>query len=140
MWSPSAPLNLATAQNPLATLDHDQLFVLKVTDIAGCIGYDTVFIQVYQGPNYYVPNAFSPNNDGINDIFRAIPVGIAQTEYFRVFNRYGQLIFETNQWLKGWDGRFKGKTQPIGVYVWVVKGIDKNGRIVEMKGTVMIVK
>ena len=140
LWSPSAPLNLATAQNPLATLDHDQLFVLKVTDIAGCIGYDTVFIQVYQGPNYYVPNAFSPNNDGINDIFRAIPVGIAQTEYFRVFNRYGQLIFETNQWLKGWDGRFKGKTQPIGVYVWVVKGIDKNGRIVEMKGTVMIVK
>ncbi|MEP7163778.1 MAG: gliding motility-associated C-terminal domain-containing protein [Ferruginibacter sp.] len=140
LWTPAAPLNFATAQNPLATLDHDQLFVLKVTDIAGCIGFDTVFVQVYEGPDYYVPNAFSPNGDGVNDIFRAIPVGITKTDYFRVFNRYGQLVFETNQWLKGWDGRYKGKIQPMGVYVWVVKGIDKNGRIVELKGTVMIVQ
>ena len=140
LWSPSAPLNFATAQNPLATLTHDQLFILKVTDIAGCIGYDTVFVQAYEGPNYYVPNAFSPNGDGLNDIFRAIPVGISQTEYFRVFNRFGQLIFETNQWLKGWDGKYKGKPQPLGVYVWIVKGIDKNGRTVEMKGTVILVQ
>ncbi len=140
LWSPAAPLNLATAQNPLATLDHDQQFVLKVTDIAGCIGYATVLIQVYQGPDYYIPNAFSPNGDGVNDVFRAIPVGMAKTDYFRVFNRYGQLMFETKEWLKGWDGRYKGKTQPMGAYVWVVKGVDKNGRIVEMKGTVMLVQ
>lgn len=140
LWSPSAPLNLATLQNPLATLYNDQLFILKVTDIAGCIGYDTVFVQVYEGPNYLVPNAFTPNGDGVNDIFRAVPVGMVKTDYFRVFNRYGQLVFETNEWLKGWDGRFKGKLQPSGTYVWFVKGLDKNGRIVEMKGTIMIVQ
>ncbi len=140
LWNPSAPLNFSTAQNPLATLTNDQLFILKVTDIAGCIGYDTVFVQAYDGPIYYVPNAFSPNGDGLNDIFRAIPVGISQTDYFRVFNRFGQLLFETNQWLKGWDGKYKGKPQPLGVYVWVVKGIDKNGRTVEMKGTVILVQ
>ena len=138
LWSPSFPLNLATAQNPLATLNNDQEFILQVTDIAGCIGYDTVFIQAYQGPNYYVPNAFSPNGDGLNDVFRAVPVGMAKTEWFRVFNRYGQLVFETSQWLKGWDGKWKGKVQPLGAYVWIVKGVDKNGRIVEMKGTVML--
>ncbi len=140
LWAPAASLNFSTAQNPLATLNNDQLFILKVTDIAGCIGYDTVFVKVYEGPNYYVPNAFSPNGDGLNDIFRAIPVGIAKTDYFRVFNRYGQLLFETNQWLKGWDGTYKGKTQPFGAYVWIIKGIDKNGRVIEMKGTVMIVQ
>lgn len=140
LWSPSFPLNISTAQNPLATLTSDQQFVVKVTDIAGCFGYDTVFVQVYNGPNYYVPNAFSPNGDGLNDIFRAIPVGIAQTDYFRVFNRFGELVFETNQWLRGWDGKFKGKTQPVGTYVWIVKGIDKNGKVVEMKGTVMLLQ
>ncbi len=140
LWSPSFPLNLSTAQNPMATLANDQQFVLQVTDVAGCIGYDTVYIQAYQGPNYYVPNAFSPNGDGLNDVFRAVPVGITKTDWFRVFNRYGQLMFETNQWLKGWDGKYKGKPQPMGAYVWIVKGIDKNGRVVEMKGTVMLVQ
>jgi gliding motility-associated-like protein len=140
LWSPAAPLNLATAQNPLATLNHDQLFILKVTDIAGCIGYDTVFVQVYVGPNYYIPNAFTPNGDGENDIFRAIPPGIVATEYFRIFNRYGQLVFETNQWLKGWDGKYRGKPQPMGAYVWFIKGIDKNGKIIERKGTVLLVQ
>ena len=103
-------------------------------------GFDSVFVQVYNGPNYYVPNAFSPNGDGLNDIFRAIPVGIVSTDWFRVFNRFGQLVFETNQWLKGWDGKFKGKTQPVGTYVWVIKGIDKNGKVIEMKGTVTLMK
>ena len=140
LWSPSFPLNISTAQNPLATLTNDQLFVVKVTDIAGCIGFDSVFVQVYNGPNYYVPNAFSPNGDGLNDIFRAIPVGIVSTDWFRVFNRFGQLVFETNQWLKGWDGKFKGKTQPLGTYVWVIKGIDKNGKVIEMKGTVTLMQ
>ncbi len=138
LWSPAAPLNLASAQNPLATLNHDQLFVLKVTDIAGCIGYDSVFVQVFEGPNYHVPNAFTPNGDGLNDVFRAIPPGIAQTEYIRIFNRYGQLVFETHEWMKGWDGRYQGKLQPQGAYVWIIKGVDKNGRIIEKKGTVML--
>ncbi|HRF27009.1 MAG TPA: hypothetical protein PKW54_06690, partial [Ferruginibacter sp.] len=68
-WTPAAPLNLSTAQNPLATLQNDQQFVVRVTDIGGCIGYDTVFVQVYTGPTYHVPNSFTPNNDGLNDVF-----------------------------------------------------------------------
>ncbi|HMJ48454.1 MAG TPA: gliding motility-associated C-terminal domain-containing protein [Ferruginibacter sp.] len=140
LWTPSAHLNNPTAQNPLATLSSDTRFIVKVTDFAGCIGYDTVFMKVYTGPAYYIPNAFSPNGDGLNDIFRAVPVGIKTTEYFRIFNRFGELIFETNEWLKGWDGRYKGTKQPLGVYIWIIKGIDRNGKDVEMKGTVMIVQ
>jgi len=140
VWSPAAPLNNSTAPNPIAILTADTKFTLIVTDVAGCIGYDTVFVKVYNGPTYYVPNAFSPNGDGLNDIFRAVPSGIRQTEWFRVFNRYGELIFQTNEWLKGWDGSFRGKKQPVGVYVWVIKGIDMNGKKVEMKGTVMLVQ
>jgi gliding motility-associated-like protein len=140
LWSPSAPLNSATVQNPLATLSQDQKFVVRVTDFAGCIGYDTVFVKVYSGPAYYIPNAFTPNGDGLNDVFRPVPAGIARTEYFRIFNRFGETIFETNQYLKGWDGTYKGKKQPIGAYVWIIKGIDRDGKKIELKGTVMLVQ
>lgn len=139
-WSPSASLNLSNVQTPLATLDHDQMFHVTVTDVAGCVGSDDVFVQVYPGPAYHVPTAFSPNGDGLNDVFRVIPAGIAYTDWFRIFNRYGQLVFATNQWLKGWDGTYQGKKQPIGNYVWVLKGKDKNGKVVEMKGTVLLVQ
>ncbi|ODT53877.1 MAG: hypothetical protein ABS68_04440 [Niastella sp. SCN 39-18] len=139
-WAPSAVLNNAFAQNPLAILQQDTRFTLTVKDIAGCEGWDTVFIKVYAGPTYYVPNAFSPNGDGRNDIFRPIPSGITSTEYFRVFNRFGELVFETNEWLKGWNGFYLGRKQPVGTYVWIIKGKDKNGKTVQQKGTVMLLQ
>ena len=115
-------------------------FALEVRDQFGCLGRDSVFIQVYEGPTYYMPNAFSPNGDGLNDIFRPVPVGIANTQWFRIFNRFGEMVFETNKWLKGWDGKYKGQKQPMGVYIWVIKGEDKYGHAVEMKGTVLIIQ
>lgn len=140
LWTPASPLNLSTAQNPLATLFNDQQFVVKVTDIGGCIGFDTVFVRVYTGPTYHIPNSFTPNNDGLNDVFRAIPSGISYTEWFRVFNRFGELVFSTNQWLKGWDGMYKGKPAQSGTYVWMIKGLDRNGKVVEMRGTVQLIR
>ena len=139
-WSPSSILNNPSSSTPLATLSMDTRFTVTVTDVAGCVGTDTVFVKAYNGPTYYTPNAFSPNGDGLNDIFRAIPVGIVSTEYFRIFNRYGELIFETNQWLKGWDGTYMSRKQQIGVYVWIIKGRNVAGKVVERKGTVLLVQ
>ena len=140
VWSPAGPLNNPFIANPLATLYNDTYFTVVVTDAIGCTASDGVFIKVYEGPNYYVPNAFSPNGDGLNDVFRPIPVGIKSTEFFRVFDRYGKLVFQTNKWLEGWDGMFKGKQALEGTYVWTIKGMDKNGRVIEMKGTVILVR
>lgn len=140
-WLPSGFLNNPFIANPLATIYADSiLFTVIVRDEAGCIGYDTVKVRTYDGITYYVPNAFSPNGDLNNDIFRPIPVGVVTTEYFRVFNRYGQVMFETNQYLKGWDGTYKGVPQPVGNYVWVVKGKGRNGKVIEMKGNVVLVR
>jgi gliding motility-associated-like protein len=139
LWTPGTDLNFTNIQNPLATLDHDQLFEVTVTDAAGCVGSDRVYVQVYP-PGFHVPNAFTPNGDGLNDVFRVVPAGIAYTEWFRIFNRYGQLVFETNQWMKGWDGTFQGKKQPVGNYVWILKGVDKNNKVIEMKGTVLLIQ
>ncbi len=140
-WEPASLLNDPLIANPVAIIHEDSvLFTVTVKDADGCTGYDTVKIKAYNGITYYVPNAFSPNGDGDNDIFRPIPVGIVSTEYFRIFNRYGQLLFETRQWMKGWDGTYKGKPQGAGNYVWIVKGKGLNGRQVEMKGNVVLIR
>jgi len=141
IWSPGSVLDNAFIANPLATLYADSsMFTVTVKDIAGCAGYDTVWIKAFNGITYYVPNAFSPNGDSKNDIFRPVPVGIVSTEMFRIYNRYGELVFETAQWMKGWDGTFKGKPQPVGNYVWILKGKGRNGRVIEMKGNVVLVR
>lgn len=140
VWSPAGPLNNPFIANPLAKLYNDTYFTVTVTDAIGCTDDDDVFIKVYEGPNYYLPNAFTPNGDGLNDVFRPIPVGIQSTEYFRIFNRFGELMFQTNKWLDGWNGTYKGKKATGGTYVWMIKGIDKNGKVVEMRGTVILIQ
>ena len=142
LWTstPFATLDDPTKKNPVAILHTDTRFLLTVVDNGGCVGTAKVFVKVYKGPTYYIPNAFTPNGDGLNDVFRAIPPGIASTEYFRIFNRWGQMIFETHDYLKGWDGSYIGKPQPAGAYVWIIKGVDKFGKTVQMRGTVMLIR
>lgn len=140
-WTPTAPMiSSANIQYPTVVLDHDQIFYLMTENVAGCKGYDTLFVKVYNQPNYYVPNSFTPNGDGLNDLFRAVPAGITSTEYFRIYDRLGKLIFQTNRFMRGWDGNFQGRKQPNGTYVWIVKGIDNKGKVVEQKGTVVLLR
>jgi gliding motility-associated-like protein len=141
IWSPRNLLNNPFIANPLATIYTDSvLFAVEVKDALGCTGYDSIKIKTYNGITYYVPNAFSPNGDGWNDVFRPVPVGIVSTESFRIYNRYGQLMFETSQLSKGWDGTYKGKAQPVANYVWLLKGKGRNGKTIEMKGNVVLVR
>lgn len=140
-WEPASLLNNPSIPNPTAVIYSDSiLFTVMVKDAEGCTGYDTIKVKTYNGITYYVPNAFSPDGNGMNDIFRPVPVGIVSTDYFRIFNRYGQLLFETAQTNKGWDGTYKGKAQTPGNYVWMLKGKGRNGKQIEMKGNVVLVR
>jgi gliding motility-associated-like protein len=143
-WWPAGPLNNPNIANPLASVRLNTTFIVTVTDEAGCVGVDSVLLRAYVGPTYHCPTAFSPNGDGLNDRFRPLPVGIRSTQYFRIFNRYGEPVFETNAWegqfLKGWDGTFRGRNMDAGTYVWVIKGIDEKGNDVLQRGTVVLVR
>jgi gliding motility-associated-like protein len=140
VWSPVGPLNNPFIANPLAIIYNNTYFFVHITDAIGCTDDDTIFVKAYEGPTYYLPNAFSPNGDGLNDVFFPTPVGIRSTGYFRVFDRYGALMYQTKEWLKGWDGKLKSKPASSGTYVWMIKGIDVNGSVVEMKGTVILLR
>lgn len=139
-WSPAGSLNNPYSPNPVATLYSDTRLFLQVSNDIGCSASDDVLIKVYDGPTYYIPNAFTPNGDGINDRFTPIPVGIASTQYFRVYDRFGQLVFSGTDFLKGWDGKYKGNIATTGTYVWMIKGIDRNGKVIERKGTVLLLQ
>jgi len=141
LWSPTTFLKNqidSIKRKPIVVLSDDQLFVVKITNMIGCSENDSVFVKVFPGPGYNSPNAFTPNGDGVNDIFRVIPAGIDNTIWFKIFNRFGDLVFQSSRWLRGWDGTKNGVKQPPGTYVWMVKGFDVNGKVIQSKGTVIL--
>ena len=140
-WNPPTGLNNPDIANPTAILSESQEYVLKVQSAEGCSATDTINVTVYKiDPGLYVPNAFTPNGDGINDVFRPIPIGMKSLKYFRVYNRDGQLIFSTSIQNKGWDGTFKGKRQDADVYVWIVEGVDYLDKVIFQKGSVTLIR
>lgn len=140
LWTPELGLNRNDIQDPVAQLSQNQTYIMKTYSEAGCFAYDTIHIKVFTtAPDIFVPNAFTPGHSS-NNIFRPIPVGISKIEYFRVFNRYGMLLFNTSQIGKGWDGTFNSKQQDVGTYVWMVEGTDYIGKRVSKKGTVVLVR
>lgn len=139
-WSPGYGLNDPFIANPTAIPDRDIVYTVTARNNIGCASSDDIKIKVYKGPDIYVPNAFTPDGNGINDILRAIPVGIKDFHYFRIFNRWGAMIFTTTNALNGWDGSIRGNQQPTGTYVWMAEGLDYKGNIVQRKGTVTIIK
>lgn len=140
VWSPATGLDSATSSHPIATLYSDQTYFLTAYTPTGCESFDTIHIKVYNGPEIYVPGAFTPNGDGKNDLLRAIPVGIVKFINFSVYNRFGQLVFATADPAKGWNGKLKGEMQGTATFVWIANGIDYNGKTVSRKGTVILLQ
>lgn len=139
-WSPPDGLSNTTLPDPMLNWNKDATYILSVSNIQGCTGYDTIHIKYYTGPDLYVPSAFSPNGDGQNDRFRFIPVGITEYNYFRIFNRWGQLVYSSTDFRNGWDGTIKGASAPLDTYIWILEGKDFNGQTILRKGTVTLVK
>jgi gliding motility-associated-like protein len=144
LWIPNTFLNRDDVNNPIGIYDgsFDSIeYKLEVVDEYGCIDSSFITVKVFRtDPQIFVPTAFTPNRDGRNDIFRPIAVGISQIEYFRVFNRWGQMVFSTTTNEVGWDGKINGKEQSTGTFVWLVKAVDYTGKAVFAKGTVTLIR
>lgn len=140
-WTPPTGLNDPNISNPVAILTESQQYILQVKTSAGCTSEDSIRVLVYKVlPDLYVPDAFTPNHDGTNDVFRPIPIGIKKLNYFKVYNRVGQLIFSTNVQNQGWDGTFKGQPQDPGVFVWIAEAVDYLGKTLVRKGSVTLIR
>lgn len=142
-WLPDLHLNNSNISNPVALFDGETETITYTVRVSrnGCHAFDAVTIRVFRtDADIFVPNAFTPDGDGRNDLLRPIPVGIRELKSFQVYNRWGQLLFETRQPGKGWDGKVKGIAQGANVYVYVAVGTTYRGTPIVRKGTVTLVR
>jgi len=145
-WSPATGLSSTTIFAPVFNYTESVEYLAVVTDTQGCVTYDTLRISVQVCESYIqVPQAFSPNGDGVNDFFTLFEKNIADYQ-LRIYNRWGELVYDTrdmnelNNLSKGWDGTFKGKLQNTGTFVYYLTARDLSGRSFEKKGNLTLIR
>ncbi|WP_126244069.1 PKD domain-containing protein [Chitinophaga rhizosphaerae] len=143
-WSPAAGLSDPGNPDPIAvyrSANKGLRLKVLVQDQAGCADSAFLTVKVYNTlPQVFVPTAFTPNGDGVNDWLRPIGAGISEIRYFRVYNRWGQLVYSGNENNRGWDGRTKGVLQDNGTYVWQVNAVDYFGADFFLSGTATLLR
>lgn len=141
-WLPKQNLDDSTIATPTAEYIDTGLYsyAVFVQSDYGCKGYDTINVLVVFNASFAVPTAFTPNGDGINDIFRPLTVGYRSLKFFKVFNRWGEEVYTGNTLETGWDGTCNGKPGDLGVYYWQISYIDRFGKEGLMKGDVTLVR
>ena len=140
LWSPGTFLNSTTSLVPTFNGTTDKLYTIEIETAAGCVTVDTQLVKVFKEVRFYVPSGFTPNLDGLNDYLKPIPVGMKEFRYFRVYNRWGQLVFDIKDSPKGWDGTINGVAQASQVVVWVAEGVGINNVVYKQKGTCTLIR
>jgi gliding motility-associated-like protein len=138
-WSPGTYINDIYSLRPVVNPPSDAQYILAAVSGIGCKTIaDTMNIKVY--PEIFIPNAFTPNGNGVNDTWD-IPASAAYPGFeLFVYDRYGQLIFHTTKTPVSWDGTYKGKQQPVGVYVYALSMTLQDGTVVNKKGTINLIR
>ena len=114
--------------------------MLRVADSTGCADSALHLVKVAANCFIAVPSAFTPNNDGHNDYLYPLNAYKATNLIFRVYNRYGQLIFETKDWTRKWDGTVNSQQQPAGAYVWILEYNDVANKRISLHGTTVLIR
>jgi gliding motility-associated-like protein len=139
-WSPAIFLNSTESLVPTFTGAGDQQYTIRIETQAGCVTVDTQLVKVFKEVKFYVPTGFTPNRDGLNDYLKPISVGMKEVKYFRVYNRWGQLVFDLKDDPKGWNGTINGKLQSTQLVVWMAEGIGINDKVYKQKGTCVLIR
>jgi gliding motility-associated-like protein len=143
-WTPPTDLSCTDCPDPVASPSNSTAYIVIATDENGCVGQDTVFIKVnIECGEYFVPTAFSPNETGPNEnntlrVF-GVPACIAELD-FSVYNRWGEVVFQTTDITKSWDGKYKDKPVNSGIFVYKLYVKLTDGTIIEQSGNTTLVR
>jgi gliding motility-associated-like protein len=138
-WSPATGLSATDIANPVSMPDVRTRYIVNGATEWGCKTTDSIDIIVNSESVLDIPNAFSPGS-GPNSEFKIVKRGIATLKNFRIFNRWGTMVFETTDINSGWDGTYKGTPQPFGVYVYMVEAYTSTGRKFIKQGNVTLIR
>jgi gliding motility-associated-like protein len=140
-WQPFVHLDNPESFSPVFTGATDQLYRIDIKTQAGCLTQDTQFIKMTERVEVFVPSAFTPNHDGHNDYLHPLARGLKEIHSFRIFNRWGQLLYEmNNEEGMGWDGNLKGRPEPSQTVVWTIEGVGMNNIIYKKSGTTVLLR
>lgn len=136
-WSPPDALSCTDCMQPTAAPSFNTTYYITITDADGCTATDSV--QVFVDIDFHVPNAFSPNDDGLNDVFN-IDTDLLISYEIVIYNRWGALMFRSEDINVGWDGTLDGKPQEIGVYTYVIHSVSTLNTPITKTGTVTLLR
>lgn len=129
-----------TGNFTLANVSADREVYVSYTNGPCSSGQAIINIKVFDETRLTIPNAFSPNNDGVNDAFRITVQGYFKLNYLKIYNRYGQKVYEGRDLNLPWDGRRNGNHLPVGTYYWVIEGIDMHSKLLLRTGSITLIR
>lgn len=136
LWVPSGGLTDKYIANPIAAPIADTRYILNATTEHGCAVSDTILVYVNPNTLILMPNAFSP----VNGQFKVSKRGIAHLDYFRIYNRWGNLVYDGNNIDEGWDGTYKGVPQQMDVFVYTIQAVTLTGTVITKTGNVTLIR
>jgi gliding motility-associated-like protein len=138
-WSPATFISDIHSVTPIVYPINNTVYTLTANSMVGCgSATSSVKIKVYK--NVFIPNAFTPNDDGKNDKFRIIAADNYKQFKLLIFNKGGRIIYSTTNIMDGWDGRFKNELQPTGSYVYYIEMRTASNKNISKKGTIMLLR
>ncbi len=140
LWTPATSLSNRFSYIPTFKGLNSQLYTIQLKTPSGCVIVDTQLVKTRKKIEIYVPNAFTPGSNGLNDYLRPVLMGFVKVNYFRVYNRWGKMLFQMQSDQPGWDGKVNGQFVDPQTYVWMIEAVDVDGIVHKKQGTTVLIR
>ena len=140
LWIPSVSLDNSISYTPVFKGLNEQLYKIQLRTPSGCLTVDTQLVKTRKNIKIYVPSIFTPGGDGKNDLLRPLLMSFTKVNYFRIFNRWGKLLFEMKNDGPGWDGRVNGQQAELQTVIWMIEAVDVDGVVHREQGTTVLMR
>ncbi|MBP6025270.1 PKD domain-containing protein [Ferruginibacter sp.] len=140
IWTPATNLDNRFSFTPVFNGITPQLYTIQIKTATGCLTTDTQLVKTHKKIEIYVPTGFTPGGDGINERLRPVLIGFSKVNYFRIYNRWGKMLFSMNSDQPGWDGKVGGQPAEMQTVVWMIEAVDIDGKVHNRQGTTVIIR
>ncbi len=141
LWTPATNLDNRISYTPYFRGINSQLYTIELKTPSGCLTVDTLLVKAVKKIKIYVPTAFTPSSStGLNDYLRPLLYGFTKVNYFRIYNRWGKMLFQMQSDRPGWDGKVNGQILDPATYVWMIEAIDVDGNVHREQGTTILLR
>lgn len=140
LWTPATSLSNRFSYSPVFKGLSPQLYTIELKTLSGCLTVDTQLVKTKKKIEIYVPTAFTPGGNGINDYLRPTLMGFIKVNYFRIYNRWGRMLFQMQSDRPGWDGKVNGQPAELQTVVWMIEAVDVDGEVHRRQGTTVLIR